>query len=158
MATPTGSLGEWPTWLKPGKWHKWTMQLFINMWHYLQWLFTNMYIHHLITYSCTKSIKMLWGLFLPLTYLLISIHQQSSVLLHQGATFIHLQLSSLCNWPSFWLHPLHNIPSCLLLSSVFNRPSVVFKGTSSVCNRLSAVFKSVPLAVIDCLQFSRVCL
>ena len=80
---------EWPTWLKPGKWHKWAMQLFINMWHYLQWLFTNMYICHLITYSCTKSIKMLWGLFLPLTNLLISLHQQSHVLLHQGTTFIH---------------------------------------------------------------------
>ena len=32
-------------------------QLFVNMWHYLQWLFTNMYIHNLITYSCTKSKK-----------------------------------------------------------------------------------------------------
>ena len=79
--------GEWPTWSKPGKWHKWAMQLFIKIWHYLQWLFTNMYIHNLITYSCTKSIKMLWGLFLPLTNLLISFHQQSSVLLHQGTTF-----------------------------------------------------------------------
>ena len=81
--------GEWPTWSKPGKWHKWAMQLFISMWHYLQWLFTNMYICHLITYSYTKSIKMLWGLFLPLTKLLISLHQQSSVSLHQGTTFIH---------------------------------------------------------------------
>ena len=81
--------GEWPTWPKPGKWHKWAMQLFINMWHYLQWLFINMYIHNLITYSCTKSIKMLWGLFLCLTNLLISFHQQSGVLLHQGTTFIH---------------------------------------------------------------------
>ena len=80
---------EWPTWSKPGKWHKWAMQLFISMWHYLQWLFSNMYICHLITYSCTKSIKMLWGLFLPLTNLLISLHQQSSVSLHQGTTFIH---------------------------------------------------------------------
>ena len=32
-------------------------------WHYLQWLFTTIYICNLITYSCTKSIKMLWGLF-----------------------------------------------------------------------------------------------
>ena len=110
-----------------------------------------MYIHHLITYSCMKSIKMLWGLFLPQTNLLLSFHQQSSVLLHQGTTFIHLQLSSLCNWPSSWLHPLHNILSCLLLFSVFNRPSVVFKRTSSVCNRLSAVFKSVPFS---CLKLS----
>ena len=59
MATPTSSPGGWPTWLKPGKWYKWAMQLFINIWHYLQWLFTNMYTCHLITYSCTKSIKML---------------------------------------------------------------------------------------------------
>ena len=94
MATPS-SPGEWPTWLKPGKWHKWAMQLFINMWHYLQWLFTNMYIHNLITYSCTKSIKMLWGLFLYLTNLLISFHQQSSVLLHQGTTFIHSFISAI---------------------------------------------------------------
>ena len=89
MATPHYSPGGWPTWSKPGKWHKWAMQLFMSMWHYLQWLFTNMYICHLITYSCTKSIKMLWGLFLPLTNLLISLHQQSSVSLHQGTTFIH---------------------------------------------------------------------
>ena len=89
MATPLVPQGEWPTWSKPGKWHKWAMQLFINMWHYLQWLFTNMYICNLITYSCTKSKKMLWGLFLHLTNLLISFHQQSSVLLHQGTTFIH---------------------------------------------------------------------
>ena len=87
MATPLVPQGEWPTWSKPGKWHKWPMQVFINMWHYLQWLFTNMYIHNLITYSCMKSIKMLWGLFLPLTNLLISFHQQSSELLHQGTTF-----------------------------------------------------------------------
>ena len=87
--SPLVPQGEWPTWSKPGKWHKWAMQLFINMWHHLQWLFTNMYICHLITYSCTKSIKMLWGLFLPLTNLLISLHQQSHVLLHQGTTFIH---------------------------------------------------------------------
>ena len=59
------------------------------MQHYLQWLFTNMYIHILITYSCTKSKKMLWGLFVHLTNLLISFHQQFSVLLHQGTTFIH---------------------------------------------------------------------
>ena len=85
---PTSSPGgEWPTQSKPGKWHKWAMQPFIKMWHYLQWLFTDIYICNLITYSCTKSIKMLWGLFLHLTNLLISFHQQSSVLLHQGTTF-----------------------------------------------------------------------
>ena len=69
------------------------------------------YKHVALFASCMKSIKLLWGLFLPLTNLLISFHQQSSVLLHQGTTFIHLQLSSLCNWLSSWLHPLHNIPS-----------------------------------------------
>ena len=76
------------------------MQLFINMWCYLQWLFTYMYIHNLITYSCTKSIKMLWGLFLPMTNLLISFHQKSSVLLHEGSTFIHSLLwcsANFCN-------------------------------------------------------------
>ena len=88
--SPLVPQGEWPTWSKPGKWYKRAMQLFISIWHYLQWLFTNMYMHHLITYSCTKSIKMLWGLFLPLTNLLLSLHQQSHVLLHQGTTFIHL--------------------------------------------------------------------
>ena len=118
------------------------MQLFINMWHYLQWLFTHMYIHHLITYSCMESIKILWGLFLPLTNLLISFHQQSSVLLHQGTTFIHLQLSSLCNWLSSWLYPLHNIWSCLLLSSV--------------CNRLSLIFKSMSLVVLSSAYFCNI--
>ena len=102
MSPPNGHplvpQGEWPTWSKPGKWHKWPMQVFINMWHYLQWLFTNMYIHNLITYSCMKSIKMLWGLFLPLTNLLISFHQQSSVLLHQGTTFIYLLGFSYVIW------------------------------------------------------------
>ena len=79
--------GEWPTWLRPGKWQKWAMQLFINIWHYLQWLFTDMYIHHLSTHSCTKCIEMRWELFPLLTNLLISFHQQSSVLLHQGTSF-----------------------------------------------------------------------
>ena len=49
------SWGEWPTWLKPGKWHKWAVQLFLNMWHYLQWLFTNMYIHNLILHQIYKN-------------------------------------------------------------------------------------------------------
>ena len=91
-STTTGPQGEWPTWWKPGKWHKWAMQLFIKIWHYLQWLFTNMYMCNLITYSCTKYIKMLWGLFLPLTNLLISFHQQSSVLIPQGTTFKKLHV------------------------------------------------------------------
>ena len=86
-ALPLVPQGEWPTWSKPGKGHKWAMQLFINIWHYLQLLFIDMYICHLITYSCTKSIEMIWGLFLLLTNLLISFHQQSNVLLHQGTTF-----------------------------------------------------------------------
>ena len=48
------SLGEWPTWSRPDKWAKWAIQPFINIWHYFQWLFTVVYIHHLSTYSCTK--------------------------------------------------------------------------------------------------------
>ena len=127
-----------PTWSKPGKWHKWAMQLFINTWHYLQWLFTNMYIHHLITYSCTKSIKMLWALFLPLTNLLISFHQLSHVSLHQHTTFIHLQLSSLCNWPSAWLHPLQNIPSWATF--------VVLCSSSNFCNISQNMHSKAPVA------------
>ena len=46
-----------------------------------------MYLHDLITYSCTKCIEMLSGLFLIQTNSLISFHKQSSVLLHQGTTF-----------------------------------------------------------------------
>ena len=58
--------GEWPTWLKPGKWHKWAMQLFIKIWHYLQYLQWLSYKYlllkklipfsNLITYSgCTSK-------------------------------------------------------------------------------------------------------
>ena len=58
-STPTGSPGGWPTWSRPGKWHKWAMQPFINIWHYFQWLFTVVYLCHLSTYSCTKCIEIL---------------------------------------------------------------------------------------------------
>ena len=79
--------GEWPTWSRPGKSHKWAMQPFINIWHYFQWLFTVVYLHHLSTYSWTKCIEILWELFPLQTNLLICFCQQSSVLLHQGTTF-----------------------------------------------------------------------
>ena len=98
----------------------------------------NMYIHHIITYSCTKSIKMLWGLFLPLTNLVMSFHQQSSVLLHQSTTFIHLQLSSLCNWPSSWLHPLHNILSWVTF--------VVLCSSGNFCNISQNMHSKAPVA------------
>ena len=47
----------------PGKWHKSPMQPFINIWFYFQLLFTVVYLHHLITYSSTKCMQMLEGLF-----------------------------------------------------------------------------------------------
>ena len=58
-ALPLVPLGEWPTWSRPGKWHKWAMQPFINIWCYFQWLLTVVYIYHLSTFSCTKCIEML---------------------------------------------------------------------------------------------------
>ena len=51
--------GEWPTWPRPGKWHKWALQHFIYLWHYLQGLFAVLYLHDLITYSWTKCTEML---------------------------------------------------------------------------------------------------
>ena len=49
-----------------------------------------MYLHDLITYSSTKGIEMLSGLFPIQTNSLISCHEQSSVLLHQPTTFKEL--------------------------------------------------------------------
>ena len=46
-----------------------------------------MYLHHLIINSCTKCMQMLSGLFAIQTNSLISFHEQSRVLLHQGTTF-----------------------------------------------------------------------
>ena len=66
------------------------MQPYINIWHTFQWLFTVMYLHDLITNSCTKCMEMLSGLFPIQTNLLISFQEQSSVLLHQGTTFKEL--------------------------------------------------------------------
>ena len=80
-------LGEWPTWSSPGKWHKWAMQPLMYIWHYFQQLFTVVYLHDLITYSCTKCMEILLGLFPLQTNSLICFHQQSGVLLHQGTTF-----------------------------------------------------------------------
>ena len=42
---------------------KWAQQPFIYLWHYLQGLFAVLYLHHLITYSCTKCREMLSRLF-----------------------------------------------------------------------------------------------
>ena len=58
-ALPLVPLGEWPTWSRPGKWLKWAMQPFIKIWHYFDWLFTVVYLHDQITYSCIKYIEML---------------------------------------------------------------------------------------------------
>ena len=85
-ALPLIPLGEWPTWPRPDKWHKWALQPVIYHWHYLQGLFAVLYLHHLITYSCTKCREMLSGLFSVQTNVCISFHHQSGVLLHQGTT------------------------------------------------------------------------
>ena len=84
---PNSPLGEWPTWPRPGKWHKWAVQTLIYHWHYLQGLFEVLYLCDLITYSCTTCREMLSRLFSVLINLLISFHHQSGVLLHQGTTF-----------------------------------------------------------------------
>ena len=34
-ALPLVPPGEWPTWSRPGKWHKWALQPLIYLWHYL---------------------------------------------------------------------------------------------------------------------------
>ena len=57
-------LEEWPTWPRPGKWHKWALQPIICHWHYFQGSFAVVYVHHLITFSCMKCREMLYRLFL----------------------------------------------------------------------------------------------
>ena len=32
---PLVPLGKWPTWQRPGKWHKWALQSVIYIWHYI---------------------------------------------------------------------------------------------------------------------------
>ena len=60
----------------------------IYHWHYLQGLFAVLYLHDLITYSCTKCREMLSRLFSVQTNLLISFHHQSGLLLHQRYYFL----------------------------------------------------------------------
>ena len=128
--------GEWPTWSKSGKWHKWAMQLFINMWHYLQWLFTNMYMHHLITYSCMKSIKMLWGLFLP--WPIYSYPSINNLVYY----YTKVLLSFICNCHHFATDHLHDYIHFTIYHLVFHclQLSLVFKSMYSVCDRPSLVF------------------
>ena len=56
---PLVSLWGWPTWSRPGKSHKWALQLFIYHWHYVQGPFAVFYLPDLIIYSSTKCIEML---------------------------------------------------------------------------------------------------
>ena len=93
-ALPLVHLGEWPTWPRPGKWHKWAWQPVIYHWYYFQGPFAVLYLHHLITYSWTKCREMLYRLLSLQTNLLISFHSQSDVSLHQGTTCEELLLSS----------------------------------------------------------------
>ena len=53
-----------------------------------------LYLHHLITYSCTKCREMLARLFSVQSNLCICFCHQSDVLIHQGTTFKELLLSS----------------------------------------------------------------
>ena len=85
-------MGQWWTWPRSGKWHKWVLQPFIYLWHYFQGLFAVVYLHDLITYSCTKCRERLYWLFSLQTNLLISFHHQSDVSLHQDTTFKELLL------------------------------------------------------------------
>ena len=54
---PTGSPGgsDLPDWNQASDTNELCSS--IKIWHYLQWLFTNIYICNLITYSCTKFYK-----------------------------------------------------------------------------------------------------
>ena len=52
--------------------------------------FTVVYLHDITTYSCTKCMEMLPGLFPINTNSLICFHKQYSLLLHQGTTFKEL--------------------------------------------------------------------
>ena len=70
-----------------GKWCKSPMWPYINIWHTFQWLFTVVYLHDITTYSCTKCMQMLSGLFPINTNSLIPFHKHYSVLLHQSTTF-----------------------------------------------------------------------
>ena len=92
-ALPLVPLGEWPTWPKPGKWHKWALQPVIYLWYYTEQLFAVLYLCHLIAYSCIHCREMLYGLCSLLTNLHISFHHQSDVLLQQGTTFMKLLFS-----------------------------------------------------------------
>ena len=92
-ALPLVPLGEWPTWPRPGKWHKWALQPFIYIWHYIKWWFAVLYLCCLITYSCTQCREMLYRLCSLQVNLHISFHYQCDVSLHQGTTFEELLLS-----------------------------------------------------------------
>ena len=93
-STPTVLLGEWPTWPRLCKWHKWALQPVKYLWHYILGLFAVLYICCLIIYSCTQCKEMLYGLSSLQTNLHIYFHHQSDVLLHQGTTFVELLLST----------------------------------------------------------------
>ena len=58
-ALPLDPLGEWCTWPRPGKWQKWALLPVIYHWHYLRGPFAVLYLHYLITYSCTQCREML---------------------------------------------------------------------------------------------------
>ena len=65
------------------------------IWHFFQWLFTVVYLHDLITYSCTKCMEMLWGLFplqIQFTHMLppaVSCITTSQVLLSRNHFYNH---------------------------------------------------------------------
>ena len=65
------------------QWHRFESSSIHHFWDTPQ--------HFLKTHFCVESSL--------LTFLVFYFHH------------FHLQLSSFCNWPSSWLHPLHNIPS-----------------------------------------------
>ena len=92
-----------------GKWHQSPMQPHINIWHY----FTVVYLHDLITYSFTKCMEMLSGLFPIQTDSLISFHQQSSILLHQGTTFKELLSLVFYKKEQYYVRSAWHLHSCI---------------------------------------------
>ena len=87
----------------------------------MQWLWTTVYLHGLITYSSTKCMKMLPELFPIQTNSLISFHHQYSVLLHRMYYFQRTTCRCpLCrhNWECITQPHINPSPFLLLLNVV----------------------------------------
>ena len=57
--------GEWPTWPRPGKWHKWALQPIIYHWHYFQGPFAVLYLSLNQIFLHKMYRNMIWTIFSP---------------------------------------------------------------------------------------------